>query len=68
MEFGLSAEEHLEAYQRDFFQCSTKQSPSKKEAEIVHAGDGMRSLICEESGRGLTQKQTESSETEREEG
>lgn len=50
------------------FQSSTKKNPCKKEAEVVQEGDGMRSQLCEECGRGLTQKRSESSETDREEG
>lgn len=38
------------------FQSSTKNSFNEKEAEIVQEGEEeLRSLFCEECGRGLTQ-------------
>lgn len=47
------------------FQSFTKKNPCKKEADIVQQGNGMRSLPCEECGRGLVPKGSESSETKR---
>ena len=47
------------------FQSSTKKNPCKKEAETVQEMSEMSSLLCEECGRGLTQKENASSERER---
>lgn len=46
-------------------QSSTEKNPHKKEAETVQEGSEMSSLLCEDCGRGLTQRGSKPSERER---
>lgn len=49
-------------------QSSTEKNPHKKEAETVQEGSEMSSLLCEDCGRGLTQRGSKPSGEKEEDG